>query len=643
MPKTAENDRERRPAGPMNPAHRAERAAELSVHACLALLLLTPLVWSPDTYFPFAVGKAVYARSLIAVSFALWALLALARPRWRPPRTVFLAVLAAGLAVDGLSAWAGVSPQRSLWSTYTRMEGLVTTVHWVALFVVLAGTVRTRAGWTRLLKMNVAVGLAVALITMVRFHLPDLPLFGLPSEARYPRVSATTGNPTFLGGYLVAVALLAAGFLVRSFMRPVGGQAAWTACLPWALTAPAAVYALVLTGSLGALAGLGAGAVAAAGLYAWLGPTARARRTGRRALLALGGAGAVLAVGIAVRASAPPPATDVPARAFETVMLERATSAERIGMTMNRRFRNWESGLKAFAERPLLGWGTGNYFVGSARHISEPDGPQLVRDHAHNMLVEEAASKGVFGLAAYLALWGWTFVLLIRAARAAGPRDQALLIVAAAALLGWFVQTQSLFYSATNWLQQILLLGFAAHWEARLRAGDGRTRRWAAAPLRALRDRAARIAAGALVLAAAAGSLASSRAVHAGAAALHRAEHEGEFLADMERSVDAFAPLANGPRVILINNVAANWPVLSRDHAAEADRLLAWMEAEAPAALAAEPESWVVHHALTRLYRAVAATEPGYAERAERHHARSLELAPNLDPLEPPLQSPRAR
>jgi len=91
----------------MNPAGRAERAAELCVHACLALLLLTPLVWSPDTYFPFAVGKAVYARSLIAVSFAVWALLALARPRWRPPVTVFLAVLAAGLAVDGLSAWAG--------------------------------------------------------------------------------------------------------------------------------------------------------------------------------------------------------------------------------------------------------------------------------------------------------------------------------------------------------------------------------------------------------------------------------------------------------------------------------------------------------------------------------------------------------
>ena len=49
----------------------AERALLVAVHAGLALVLLTPLVWAPEAYHPFAVGKAVYARSLIAVTFAL--------------------------------------------------------------------------------------------------------------------------------------------------------------------------------------------------------------------------------------------------------------------------------------------------------------------------------------------------------------------------------------------------------------------------------------------------------------------------------------------------------------------------------------------------------------------------------------------
>ena len=213
----------------------AERALLVAVHAGLALVLLTPLVWAPETYHPFAVGKAVYARSLIAVTFALWALLALWAPRWRAPPSAILAALAASLAVAALSAWLGVSPQRSFWSTYSRMDGLVDSAHWFALALVLAGTLRGADGWNRLLNANLVVGLVAAVVTIMRFHLPEAPILGaLPPEVRYPRISATTGNPTFLGAYMQVIALLAAGYLARSWCatamppspapRPVGGK-----------------------------------------------------------------------------------------------------------------------------------------------------------------------------------------------------------------------------------------------------------------------------------------------------------------------------------------------------------------------------------------------------------------------------------
>ena len=88
--------------------------------------------------------------------------------------------------------------------------------------------------------------------------------------------------------------------------------------------------------------------------------------------------------------------------------------------------------------------------------------------------------------------------------------------------------------------------------------------------------------------------------------------------------------------------MTANWPVLAANHPAEAERLLRWSREEATAALAAEPQSWVIHHALTRLYRQFATTDPGFAALAQRHFERSLELAPNLgDPLElPPARLP---
>ena len=147
----------------------------------------------------------------------------------------------------------------------------------------------------------------------------------------------------------------------------------------------------------------------------------------------------------------------------------------------------------------------------------------------------------------------------------------------------------------------------------------------------------ARAAAGAAALALAGASLASSIAIHAGAAAMWRADHGGPFIAELRRAIGAFEPLAAGPRVVLFNNLALNWEALRRADPREAARLLALAEAQAEAALAARPESWVLHHALARLYLKAAATDPDYAARAGRHLERSRVLAPNLDPMEAPL------
>ena len=105
-----------------------------------------------------------------------------------------------------------------------------------------------------------------------------------------------------------------------------------------------------------------------------------------------------------------------------------------------------------------------------------------------------------------------------------------------------------------------------------------------------------------------------------------RADHGGPFIAEVERAIGAFEPLATGPRIVLFNNLALNWEVLARHRAPEA-----------------EPESWVLHHALARLLLEVARTHPAYAARAQARLDRSLVLAPNLDPMEAPLPPPAAR
>ena len=331
----------------------------------------------------------------------------------------------------------------------------------------------------------------------------------------------------------------------------------------------------------------------------------------------------------------------------DVALLSRFTGAYHIPTSAGARFDNWRAGLAAFAERPLLGWGPDNYIAAAGKHLAADSDRFLPskgatngsHDHAHNMIVDEAAAKGAAGLAAYLVLWGWTLVAVVRATRRADPAERALVAGAGAALFGWFVQSQTWFYFPTTWLVHMLQLAFLARREA----APGGTPPPAADAVRpGHRIAWPRVAAGTAALALAAGSLVANAAAYRGAAALHRAETggSGRFMIELEASIRAFEPMATHVRILLFENVAPNWTVLRERYPREAFRLLAWARRAAPKALAAEPHNWQLHHALAHLYREVTKTEPGYAVLAETFHASSLDVAPNLDPTLPPSRGP---
>ena len=190
------------------------------VLAGIGLLLLTPFVVSLGTIFPFVVGKAVWSRSVIEVVFALWAVLALAGPACRPPRSRVLVALAAGLAVSVLAACFGASLQRSLWSSYERMQGVVDGAHWMALAVVLVSVLRTGAAWRRLLTASAGAGAAMACLVIARHYELGVPFFGAVPEQHLPRMSGPLGNPIYLSAYLLANLMLTLGLAVRAWLTP---------------------------------------------------------------------------------------------------------------------------------------------------------------------------------------------------------------------------------------------------------------------------------------------------------------------------------------------------------------------------------------------------------------------------------------
>ena len=458
---------------------RWQRPLLAGVWLCIALLLLTPLIVTVETAFPFTVGKAVYARTVTAVVFAFWVPLALANAAFRPPRSWLLVLLVVGFLIAVISAVFGINVERSLWSNYVRMQGVVNSAHSLAFAVVLVSVVRGGHQWRVLLGLNVAVSVVVAVLAIGRFHGLDM-LYLADIPERSWRVAASLPNSSMLGHYAMLNCFMAAGMAAWSFTarQSLGARTALPVWLvaSFATAALLNLWAMALSGSLGAYVAfvLALGALAFA--YALFGEGKAARRVGVGGLATAGVIGASLGFLFFVD-------NPLHVRAQDHPVMQRLAFASIEGRTTQTRLAAWRAGIQGVAERPLLGWGPENYIVPYGKYGKGAATSAYAHDRAHNEFVEEVATKGLAGAAAYVAIWLLTFVVVARYVK--GWRDtrgppgstfgHALAMYVGTALVADLLLKQTLFAHIVGTLQYTLLLGFVIGLE-------GQTRREGAGP-----------------------------------------------------------------------------------------------------------------------------------------------------------------
>ena len=621
------------------------QALRYIAQACVVLLLLTPLVVTPDTVYLYVVGKALYWRVLVEVTFAVWVVLALCVPAYRPPRSWLLGLLGVGVACSLLTAYLGVSPERSFWSTYERMLGVVNELHALAFAIVVVSLFRaaSRTGQAllALLNFNLGVSALVALLAVGRFLELDMPFFGSLPELHLPGLGGVLGNPTWLAALVVVNGTLALGFLVRSFLTDAASPGRHGARLFWLATAALNYVALYLTSSRGALMGLVGGLAFL--LFGGLSAFTRIRL--RSLVLGFVGAAAMAIVAfLALPRFIDPHASSrltedgtVPGPIVGTYFPDRSARS---------RLAVWQAGLEGFAERPLLGWGPENFTVVFGRFQPGTVSHLRVHDRAHNTLIDQAATRGLLGVASYLGLWLFAFYVVLRAAKRLPRAERALALFAGAALMCSFVQGLTLFDTVATNLQCLLLICYLAWIEVEMRSAGGRrwrltavAERWYASMAermrRALGKRAAsisttlRLAVVGATMALLATGLWVNQRIWSGASTLGR----GSAVDIIEEAIAAFEPMAREPRFSYFAEVHRRWPTLRVRDPAEARRVLGVLDAEAKAAVAAEPENWLVHYFLAWAYRNVASSDPEYQARADDHIRRLYDLAPRHNML----------
>jgi len=452
-----------------------------AIRSGLLLLLLTPLVYSMSTVFPFVVFKAIWARSLIEVIFAAWVILAVRTREYRPARSWLVVIFALFVLATLVSGYFGVSFQRTFWGNYERMQGVFDLAHWGALLFVLASVVRGVAQWRLLLNAVVGLGLVMGLIGVAQ-RLGISPVF-FDFIQEKPRLDITLGNPTYVGAYMTVISILACGLLADSFRsresessdeqrarRARPGQAGRrrdarrlrAARIFWGATAVLAVWVIGETGSRGAVVALVGGVLIAGLLYAIWGGHKRLR-------IACVASIAIVVVAVPLLLFAR--GSDA-LRGFGSIspVLERTFGSGGEG-ALTERAAGLRIGVEAFAARPVTGWGGDNFVVPFRLYSRASDsvyGPTEL-DRAHSQPLDVLATTGSVGFVFYAALWGWlTWLMMSGIPRASSTRM--LRLFGAAALGAYFVGTLFLFETSSTFLLFIVLAAWMGSTEPAMRA-----------------------------------------------------------------------------------------------------------------------------------------------------------------------------
>jgi hypothetical protein len=484
--------------------------------AGLVLLLFLPLVVTPWTLSPFIFGKAVYARGLILVIFALWLVLRLRDPAYGIPRSWVLLAFTVYVMAALLSAVTGPSSAHSLASSYSQMTGAWDLVLWLLFALVAVSVLRSPRAWRSLLNWGLSVALALSLLALAQ----SFGFGGTLHLGKTCSLTATLGNPSYLGAVLVVTTLTAAGFMARSFLpdpegerseqrsQPLSGGRArrgpgisdqkaghalgWSVHLWrvfWGASILSGTWVLFHTGSRSAFIALVAGALAM--------PLALAIWGNRKALapVALGSGGVLLFVAFlyglgettglpSVRGCGGGEGSSRISELFSTAVAEQSlTSDGSLASTavaenslasdgsIAHRIAYIDAGLKAFLDRPIFGWGHGNFAPAFERFAEATIYRYgLARpDQAHNQPIEELATHGVVGTLAFAALWLALVWAVVRRRRP--PKEEILAYGVLGALAGIFVQNLFLFYTPATLLYWVILVAWVAGQEAKLDPG----------------------------------------------------------------------------------------------------------------------------------------------------------------------------
>lgn len=337
-------------------------------------LFLLPLVYTLDTYDQYVLPKLLAARALLLGLLLVLALRAATEGGLRLRRTSLDVPLLAFLASAVLSTVFAFNVNVGIFGTYSRYDGLLTTLTYLALFWAAVQSIEGPDDARALVRTVVGSAYVVALVALGQALFDTYRLGSLQTAI------GSLGNQNVTGAFLAMACPLA--------YLELTAASTWAGRVITANALFVVVAALVLTFSRSAWLGGGV----AAGVIAFAG-----RQNGRQFGLAAGVV--ALAAVVVVSGLVPNPLT--------TKLEHRFASLWDPANSWGPRLPIWKDSLQLIASRPILGYGPDNVGLVYPRFQTgewamATSGSELQVDKTHAEVLQVAATQGVVGALAYL-------------------------------------------------------------------------------------------------------------------------------------------------------------------------------------------------------------------------------------------------
>ncbi len=377
--------------------------------------LFSVVIVTSSTLFPFIVGKYVWFRVTVELSFVFF-LLGILFQDFKVPEIAgthglvskrLRAILKEPLVIAVtffvalylLAGFFGYDPKASFWSNFERGEGGFQLLNFYIFFLMLRTLFTTQKDW----KNFFGVSLVVSGLVILYGVAASLGMKGFIGPSGFcGRVSGSLGNPAYFAPYLMFTGFFA---LWLWFSKREGKNTARN--IGYAFLIFVLFFFFLLSQTRGTFLGLGVGVIAAFGyLFLKLEKSKLKTVSGFVALVLM-----LLGVlGFMLRHNNIP---IVPFCSSSSRLLEISTKDE----TAQTRFWTWGSAIKGWEERPLLGWGPENFSVVfdkyfDPRHFVPGRPSETWFDRAHSVYFDYLTETGILGLLSYLGIFGvyfWEF------------------------------------------------------------------------------------------------------------------------------------------------------------------------------------------------------------------------------------------